>query len=215
MKLFYITGSCSLSVHMILAELAMKEGVDYAIEKYHKQTGLTDANTQFKTINPKGKVPCLTFDNEVLTEAPAILQFLADRFPGANLAPENGSMARVHLQSWLNFCASEYHKSFTPLFTGSYKTGTAEDEQRALTQIVDTIKQHLNYLDLHFADGRNFVMGDEYTVADAYVFAISRWLPAANLTLQSWPALEDYVNRISLRPATLAALEAEGINETV
>jgi glutathione S-transferase len=202
MKLYYAPGACSLSPHIVLREADRRFDLERVDLKAHR----TASGADFLQINPKGYVPALQLDgprSPVLTEGPAIVQYIADLVPDAHLAPPSGTFARYHLQEWLNFISSELHKQFGPLFDAR-TPDTVAQRQRA------KIGVRLLYLQ-DVLDDRAFLMGETFTVADAYLFTILRWCPANGIDLGLYPNLRDYEDRIAERPAVQAALSAEGI----
>jgi glutathione S-transferase len=201
MKLYYSPGACSLSPHIVLREAGLKFDlvrVDLATKK------LKDGGADFFPVNPKGQVPVLELDNgERLSEGPAIVQYVADQKPESGLAPANGTMARYHTQEWLNFVTSDLHKVFAPLFRA-----TTPDEFVKITK--ETLANKFTYLDKHLA-GRQYLMGDKFTVADAYCFTIVNWSNFKNIDLGAWPNLKAYMARVASRPKVQEALKAEGL----
>ena len=164
MKLYYSPGACSLSPHIVLREAGLAFEPVLASTKTHKLQDGTD----YYGINPKGYVPLLELDNgERLTEGPAIVQYIADQVPAKKLAPTAGTMARYRLQEWLNFITSELHKSFSPLFNPAMP-----EEGKALyrTRLGDRFK----WVDGQLA-GKNYLMGEDFSVADAYLFVVAGW----------------------------------------
>jgi glutathione S-transferase len=198
MKLYFAPGACSLSPHIVLREAGLPfelEKVDFASKKTHK-------SADFNAINPKGYVPTLELDGgEVLTEGPAIVQYLADKKPESGLAPAAGTMARYRLQEWLNFISSELHKQYSPLFRPTTPDETKAAQREVLGKRLSHVAQSL--------EGKTFLMGDTFTVADAYLFTILRWSKAVSLDLTPWPVLGQYMERVGARPAVAAAIEAE------
>ena len=201
MKLFYAPGACSLSPHIVLREV----GAEFALDRVDLATKTTQAGADFRAINPKGYVPALQLDDgAVLTEGAAIVQYLADAYPEAKLAPPPGTLDRARVHEHLNFTASELHKSFSPLFS---TTASDDAKQAAPAAIADRLDQ----LERHFADGRAYLLGDDYTVADAYLFVIAGWANHTGIGLDTWPNLKAFVGRIAARDAVKAALTAEGL----
>jgi glutathione S-transferase len=200
-KLYFKPGACSLSPHIVLREL----GLPFELERVDTKAQKTASGANFTAINPKKYVPTLQLDDgQVLTEGAAIVQYLADRKPDAMLAPPWGSMDRYHLQEWLNYVASELHKSFSPLFR-------APEEQRPALR--EAFAPKFDFLAAHL--GKNqFLMGERFTVADAYLFTVLNWTGRVGIDLGRWPALQSFVQRVSARPAVRAALEAEGLLQT-
>lgn len=200
MKLYYGTGSCSLSPHIVLSEL----GIDFELEKVNLKTKQTETGKDFNTIAKKSAVPLLVLDNgEQLTEGVAIIQYLADLKPASNLAPANGTFERVRLQEMLNYISTELHKSHFPLFHG--RCG-----EKAVEVYTDKIKKAYGYLS-EILDQQNYLMGDQFTIADAYAFTVINWHNFVNIDLSPWPTLEAYQERIAARPAVQSALQTEGL----
>lgn len=197
MKLYFKPGACSLASHIVLREL----GVDFTLESVDTQTRRTESGIDYKTINPKGYVPALDTGSAVLTEGAAILQYLAE---STSLVPPAGTLERVRLQEHLNYIASELHKAFGPYFKAS-----ATDGQRS--QAHEAIVRHFNYLESLLADGRAYLMGDVFTVADAYLFVVCSWAGVAGIDLKDWPSLKAVWDRVRARPSVKAAMQAEGL----
>lgn len=197
MKLYFSPGACSLSPHIVLIEAGLK----FTLEKVDLKTKQMANGGDFKTINPVGAVPALQLDDgQVLTEGSAIVQYLADLVPEKHLAPAAGKMERYRLIAWLNFIASEIHKGFGPMFM----PGMPDDAKKLL---LDRLIARLGYVETQLSG--DYLMGHEFTVADAYLYTILRWRGAFNLTLDRWPKLDAYFKRIDARPAVQAALAAE------
>ena len=200
MKLYYSPGACSLSPHIVLHEAGIPFQAILASTKTHKLADGTD----YYTINPNGYVPLLELDNgERLSEGPAIVQYIADQAPASGLAPAAGSMARYRLQEWLNFITSELHKSFSPLFNPAMP-----EEAKALyrTKLQDRFK----YVDQQL-EGKSYLMGDSFTVADAYLFTVAGWGKYVGVDTSGLARLSAYMGRVAARPAVQAALKAEGL----
>lgn len=199
MKLYYIPGACSLSPHISLREA----GVSFELDKV--DAGKTAGGEDFKTINAKGYVPALQLDSgEVLTEGAAVVQFIADQNPKAGLAPPAGTIARARLQEHLNFIASELHKAFGPLFNPQ----ASEESKKAAP---DQVAKRLDYVESLLADGRTFLLGDTFSVADAYLFVVANWTGPTQIGLDRWPKLKAFAARVAERPAVQAAMKAEGL----
>jgi glutathione S-transferase len=200
MKLYFSPGACSLSPHIVLLE----GGFAFDTEKVNLADKKTASGADFLAINPKGYVPTLQLDNgEVLTEGPAIVQYLADQVPGKQLAPVAGSMERYRLMEWLNFISTELHKTFSPLFK---PTATAEMKQTArdtLTARLDVIERQLQKQD--------YINGNQFSVADAYLFTVLGWTRHVHFELGRWPAVQGYLQRLAARPSVRAAMLAEGL----
>jgi len=197
-KLYFKPGACSLSPHIVLREL----GLPFDLEAVDTKAQKTASGADYTAINPKKYVPALQLDDgQVLTEGAAIIQYLADRKPDAMLAPPWGSLDRYRLQEWLNYIASELHKSYSPIFRAS-------EEQRPALR--DALAAKLEYVARNL-EKRQFLMGDRFTVADAYLFTVLNWSGGVAIDLDRWPALKSYLQRVSGRPAVRATLEAEGL----
>ena len=200
MKLFLKPGACSLCPHIVLAEL----GLPYETEAVDLRTKQTASGQDYWAINPKGYVPALLLDGgTLLTEVPAIVQYLADLAPEKQLAPANGSLERYQLQSWLGFIGTELHKSFGPFFNPAAPQEW-KDSARA------NLERRLAYVEAELA-GRDHLLGADFTVADAYLFTVLRWLVFVAIDLARWPRLQAYQARIAARPAVQAALQSEGL----
>lgn len=200
MKLYYTPGFCLLSPHIVLHEL----GGQFDVERVDVATKTTETGADFRAINPKGYVPALRLgDGEVLTEGAAIVQYLADSNGAQHLAPEPGTLARARLQEQLNFIASELHKAFGPLFQGA--TGEAKDAA------VANVGNRLDHMERQFADGRAYLLGDHFSVADAYLFVVARWTGPTGIGLARWPRLSTFVERVRQRPSVVAAMAVEGL----
>jgi glutathione S-transferase len=200
MKLFYSPGACSLSPHIVASEL----GLDVQLEKVDLKAHKTASGADFYALNPKGYVPALQLDDgSVLTEGPAIVQYLADRKPGAGLAPANGTVERYRLQEMLGFINSEIHKTYSPLFDD--KTTPEAREQK-----IDYLKKRYALIEKQLAD-RDYLFGDRFTVADAYLFTVTNWAHHVKADLAAFPNLQAFQKRVAARPAVQAAMRAEGL----
>lgn len=200
MKLYYKAGACSLASHIVLEESALP----YEIEAVDFKTKLTASGADFMQINPKGYVPALVLDNgELLTEGPAIVQYLADRVPEKRLAPANGTLERYRLQSWLTFIGTELHRSCTPFFNPA-----SGDAWKAAAMA--NLERRLEFVNGELA-GKAYLLGDAFSVADAYLFTVLSWMPYVKLDLSRWPNLTAFQARVAARPAVQAALKAEGL----
>lgn len=201
MKLYYLPGACSLASHIALREA----GVAFDLDKLDKASGKSESGDDFLAINPKGYVPALTLDDgEVLTEGVAILQHIADQHPEKNLAPAAGTRARTHLQEYLNYIATELHKSFSPLFNPE-----ASEEMKAAAK--KKAAQRLDLVEKWLSDGRSYLLGDTFSVADTYLFTVANWTGPTGIGLDSWPHLAAYQQRIAARDTVQSALKAEGL----
>lgn len=199
MKLYYSPGACSLSPQIVLQESGLAYEPVLASTKTHKLADGTD----FYSINPLGYVPVLELDNgKRLREGPAIVQYIADQVPQKNLAPANGSFERYELQQWLNFIGTEIHKGFGPLF----KPNTPENYKPIA---LAALSKRLQWVDEQLA-GRNYLLGDAFSVADAYLFTVSRWSKFVGLDISGMKNILAFQERMGQRPAVKAALEIEG-----
>lgn len=200
MKLYYAPGACSMSPHIALRE----SGLPFDLVKVDLKTKQNDSGEDYKRINPNGYVPCLVLDDgRTLTEGPAIVQYIADQVPAKHLAPPNGSFESYQLQQWLNFISTEIHKSFSPLFNPS-----ASDEHKAFArQILNarlaTTAQRL--------DQAPYLLGEQFSVADIYLFVTLTWAGYVGVDLSPWPALQHFAARVGQRAAVQQALRAEGL----
>lgn len=198
-KLYYSPGACSLSPHIVLREAGLPFTPVMASTKTHQLADGTD----FYTINPKGYVPLLELDNgERLSEGPAIVQYIADQVPASGLAPAHGTFERYRLQEWLNFITSELHKGYSPLFNPAMP-----EEAKALARA--KLAQRYAWVDEQL-EGKAYLMGETFTVADAYLFTVTRWAPFVSVDLSGLQQVQAYMGRVGERPAVRAALEAEG-----
>lgn len=199
MKLYYVPGACSLAPHIALREA----GLSFTLDKMDPATRRTADGEDYLKVNPKASVPALRLDNtEVLTEVAVILQYIADRKPDAGLAPA-GDMERYRLAEWLNYISSEVHKQLGPFFNPKLPPAWRENQLSLLAKRFDIIAERLK--------GRPYLMGQQFTVADAYLFVVLNWTDLFKLDMSKWPTLTDYLGRIAARPAVRAALKAEGL----
>lgn len=201
MKLFYAAGACSLSPHIVLRELDLP----FEIEAVDLRTRTTASGADFTGINPKGYVPALQLDDgEVLTEGAAIVQYLADRHAPGTLAPAAGTVERARLNGHLNFISAELHKAFAPLFNPAL---TPEAREAALAHL----GRKLDVVDRALDDGRPYLMGPDFSVADAYLFVVLNWTSMFGVDLTRWPHLDPFARRVVARKAVQAAMAAEGL----
>src|ERR1700716_2252235 len=200
MKLYIMTGACSMASNIALHEA----GIQFEISKVDRRTKRADG-VEFVTINPKGYVPALRLDDgQVLTENVAVLQYIADLKPAAKLAPPAGTLERYRLQEWLSFINSEVHKAFTPLFS-------SEATEETKTYARNYLAKRLAYLEGALGDN-TYLMGDQFTVADAYLFTVLGW--GAHVGVDIGPKLKSYVDRVRARPHVIEAMTAEGLIKT-
>lgn len=204
MKLYYKPGACSMASHIVLNEL----GQNFDLEKTDTKSGKTESGANFREINPNGYVPALQTDTgEVITENPAILQFLGDMSPDSGLVPANGTLERTRLQEILNFVSSELHKAYSPFFSVTKLNASAKELAEA------GIARRVGFIESKLSDGRAFLFGAQFTVADAYAFVVLNWSGFIEFDLQPWPLVQDYVERVRKRPAVIQAMTAEGLIE--
>ncbi|CAN7692747.1 glutathione transferase GstA [Acidovorax sp. LjRoot118] len=200
MKLYYSPGACSLSPHIALHEAGLAFTPVLASTKSHKLQDGTD----YYTINPLGYVPLLELDDGTrLREGPAILQYIADQVPLKMLAPQNGSLQRYRLQEWLTFIGTEIHKGFSPLFNPA-----TPEEYKTIAR--DKLLQRLQWVDGQLAD-KQYLMGEQFTVADGYLFTVTNWAKPTNLDISAFTHLAAYRDRVAARPAVQEAMKAEGL----
>lgn len=197
MKLYFSPGACSLASHIALREA----GLDCAYERVDLKGKKTAAGGDFNAINPKGYVPTLEIDQGTLTENVAVLQYIADLKPQSGLAPARDSFERYRLQEWLAYVNSEIHKTYKPYFDPR-----AGDDEKA--RATEKLAQRLDYVEQQLG-GKSYLLGERFSVADAYLYTTLTWLPLAKLDLARWPALRAYKQRIGERPAVRAAQAAE------
>lgn len=204
MKLYYAPGLCSLSPHIVLREAGL--AFDLVTTDVRAKTRAGGEN--YREVNPLGYVPALALDDGTLiTEGPAIVQYIADLVPEKGLAPPNGTLARTRLQGWLNFVATELHRNCTPIVSPAFSGHIGETGKQAFR---DRLATRFQFLDEHFK-ANDYLMGPAFTVADAYAFVITGWAPRVGVDLGKYPNLRAYRERILERPAVQAAMRAEGL----
>lgn len=200
MKLFYSPGACSLSPHIVASEL----GIPVELARVDLKTKTVAAEGDYWAINPKGYVPALQLDDgDVLTEGPAIVQYLADLKPEARLAPKCGTRERYHLQEMLSYINSEIHKGFSPLFDDA-TPDVVKAERR------EHLRTRYRLLDERLA-ARDYLFGDQFTVADAYLFTVTNWARGVKVDLSDLAGVLAFKKRVGARPAVQAAMRAEGL----
>ncbi len=199
MNLYYSPGACSLAPHIVMREA----GFPVELKKVDLKAKQFEGG-DYKTVNGKGYVPALRLeDGSVLTEAPVVMQYLADQKPESGLAPKAGSMDRYRLQEWLNFITSELHKGM-----GNFFNPALTDEWRKA--VTDRLSLRMDWLAKQL-EGKNYLMGDKFTVADAYLFVILNWAAPSKFDLSKWPVLQEYHKRVAARPKVQEAMKAEGL----
>ncbi|HQR20521.1 MAG TPA: glutathione transferase GstA [Burkholderiaceae bacterium] len=200
MKLYYSPGACSLSPHIV----AREAGLPVTLVKVDLKGKKTDTGDDYHALSGKGYVPLLELDDGTrLTEGPAIVQYLADRAPACKLAPANGTIDRYRLQEWLNFITSELHKQFSPLFDPTMPEEAKAKFRAKITGRLDWIVGQIG--------NHPYLMGQDFTVADAYLFTVLNWAQYTGIDLARWPLLVAYVARVAARPQVQAALTEEGL----
>lgn len=200
MKLYYSPGACSLSPHIVLNEA----GLPFEKIKADTKTKVLPDGSDYRSVNPLGYVPLLELDDGTrITEGPAIVQYIADQVPAKKLAPPNGTMERVKLQTWLNFVTSELHKGFSPLFNPSMP-----DEAKKIFR--ERLGTRFAYLDKHLSSN-DYLMGKDFSVADAYAFVVSNWAGRVDVDLAPHANVGAWRKRVGARPAVQDAMKAEGL----
>ena len=200
MKLYYSPGACSLSPHIVACEAELP----IELVKVDLQSKLTETGEDFRRLNPNGYVPVLILDDDNrLTEGPAIVQYLADLAPDNKLIPPAGTFERYQLQQWLNFISTEIHKSFSPLFNPVAPEAAKKLAIDTLMTRLETVAEHLS--------SHSFLLGENFSVADIYLFVTLSWGQYVNIDISRWPALARYADKISQRPAVQKAMKEEGL----
>jgi glutathione S-transferase len=200
MKLYFSPGACSLSPHIILHE----SGLQFTTEKVDLRGKQTASGEDYLGINPKGYVPALETDEGVLlTEGPAIVQYLADKVPEKQLAPANGTIERYQVMSWLTFIGTEIHKNYSPLFNPASSDEVKNNAKQNLTKRYGYVEKML--------DGREYLAGSQFSVADAYLFVVTNWAGMLKIDMSDFPNIGAFQKRIAARPAVQQALKAEGL----
>jgi len=200
MKLYYFPGACSLSPHIVLLEA----GLPHTMVKIDSKTKQTESGADYLAVNSKGAVPALQLDDgRVLTEGPAVVQYLADLKPESGLAPRAGTFERYQLMEILNYLTSEVHKSFSPLFNPA---SSAEVKETAVTNLA----KKFDWLS-GFLGKKPFLLGNTFTVADAYLFTLLNWTGHVKIGLDKWPVLAEFKARIAKRPKVIEAMKVEGL----
>jgi glutathione S-transferase len=200
MKLYYSPGACSLSPHIALLEA----GLPYDLVKVDLRAKKLENGDDFLKVNPKGQVPALALDSgELVTEGPVIVQMIADKAPGKNLAPARDSAERYKLLEWLNFITGELHKNFSPMFNPAIP-----DEVKNVFR--ERIMGKFKYLDAQLA-GRDYLMGKQFSVADGYLYTMLRWADGHKFDLSGLKNLMAFKERVAARPKVQEALTKEGL----
>ena len=200
MKLFFSPGACSFAPHIVLRE----SDSAFSLEKVDTARHLTADGTDYYTVNPKGQVPLLVLDDgATLSEGPVIAQYIADQAANTTLMPVAGSLARYRVMEWQNYVTSELHKSFTPLFNASF-------DLAAKTLHASLLRKKYEWVDSRLAD-TSYLTGEDFTVADAYLFTVTGWAKYVQLDLSELVNLQRFLSRVAARPAVRAAMQAEGL----
>lgn len=200
MKLFFSPGACSLAPHIVLRE----SDSAFSLEKVDTARHLTADGTDYYTVNPKGQVPLLVLDDgATLSEGPVIAQYIADQAANTTLMPVAGSLERYRVMEWQNYVTSELHKSFTPLFNASF-------ELAAKTLHAALLRKKYEWVNARLAD-THYLTGEDFTVADAYLFTVTGWAKYVQLDLSDLVNLQRFLSRVAARPAVRAAMQAEGL----
>jgi glutathione S-transferase len=200
MKLYFSPGACSLSPHIIAQEV----GIPLTLVKVDTASKKLADGGDYWAVNPKGYVPAVELDNgELLTEGPTIVQYLADRKPDAKLLPPAGTMERYRVQEMLGYINSEIHKTYSPLFRPTTTPELRKDREEYLRKRYGLVEKQL-------AKGP-YLFGEQFTVADAYLFTVTNWANFVKLDLSEFPNLLAFQGRVAARPAVQAALVAEGL----
>jgi glutathione S-transferase len=200
MKLFYSPGACSLSPHIVACEA----GIALELDKVDLKTKVTASGLNYSKVNPKGYVPALQLDDgEIMTEGPVIGQYLADQKPEAGLAPAAGTLARYRLQEMLGFINTEIHKAFGPLFNPA-------SQPEARNAAIGNLNKRYALIEQALAS-HAFLLGDRFTVADAYLYTVTRWTDPLKVDLSQFPQLRAFQQVVSARPAVQFALREEGL----
>jgi glutathione S-transferase len=201
MKLYYANGTCALSPHIALFE----SGLPFEARRVSLKTHTLDDGSDYYAINPKGYVPMLELDGgERLTEGPAIVQWIADQVPDRRLAPPAGTLPRYRLMEWLNFITAEVHKNYSLLFNPAIP-----EEVKAL--VATKLAERYRVADEALAR-QPYLLGDDFSVADGYLYAVTRWAPMMKIDLSGYAHLQDFMERVEARPAVQQALKAEGLS---
>ena len=200
MKLYAFPGACSLSPHIVLREL----GLPFELVKVNVKTRTLPDGTDYRKVHPLTYVPLLELDDGTrITEGPAIVQYLADQKPAAKLVPAAGTLERYRVLEWLNFITSEIHKSFSPLFNPTADAKVKEYTTQNIEKKFDWLNKQLT--------GKQYLTGDTFTIADAYLFVVTNWSNFVGIDLNRWPSLKAFQERVAARPKVREAMEAEGL----
>jgi glutathione S-transferase len=202
MQLYFSPAACSLASHIT----AREAGISVDLKRADTKTKKLEDGSDYLAVNSKGAVPALKLDNgQVLTEGVAIMQYLADQKPESGLAPKNGTLERYRVQEWLNYITSEVHKSFSPLWTPS-------NDQAVKDYALTNLKKKFDWIEKQLA-GKQYLTGDAFTIADAYLFTVVNWVNPLGIDITPWPLLKAFQARVAARPKVQEALAAEGLTK--
>jgi glutathione S-transferase len=205
MKLFFKAGTCALAVHIVLAEL----NLNYELEAVDLKTK-TSASGDFLEINPKGSVPALQLESgESLTEVAVINQYLVEQEKDTSLLPAAGTMERFRCLEWVNFIATDIHKSFSPIFHADRMIKNVESKTEMKMYFVELLKTKISLVAKQLGEN-DYLMGKQFTIADAYLFTVLSWSKHVGIDLSEWSAVNSYISRVSKRPAVIKAMQGEG-----
>jgi glutathione S-transferase len=200
MKLYYSPGACSMAPHIV----AREAGYQLDLEKVDIPSKKTAGGEDFWHINPKGYVPALKLDNgQVLTEVGVIIQYMADQKPESGLVPKAGTMERYHLMEAVNFAATEIHKQIGALFNPKMTPEMKEVQLGVIERRFNALEKAL--------EGKQYVMGEKFSVADAYLFTVLNWTGMHKIDLGKWPNIKGFMARVAARPKVQETLKAEGL----
>ena len=202
MQLYFAPGACSLASHITLREA----GIPFDLKRADTKTKKLSDGSDYYAINSKGAVPALRLDDgQVLTEGVAIMQYIADQKPDSKLLPKHGTIERYRVQEWLNYITSEVHKTFSPPWNPA-------NEQAVKDYALANLKKKFDWLNTQLT-GKKYLTGDNFTVADAYLFTVVNWSNFLAIDLAPWPALKEFQARVAARPKVQEALAAEGLTK--
>lgn len=206
MKLFYAPGACSLTPHIVMAELNMV----YELESVNLRDK-TCTSGDFRSINPKGSVPALKMeDGQVLTEAAVVCQYLVDQNPGNTMLGKFGTLERMRTLEWMNYVATEIHKNFTPLFGAERMFKSTETQADVKFFYKNSLNEKFGFLSEKLGQNE-YLTGKDFTIADAYLFNCLSWTKYVGMDLSPWSNLTAYMKRVSERPAVIKAMKEEGL----
>lgn len=207
MKLFYKSAACSLAPHIVMAELNMV----YELEAVDLKTKVCASGDDYRKINPNGSVPALRTDSgEILSEGAVIMQYLADQKPEAGLMPKLGTIERYRCMEWLNFIATDLHKNYTPLFFAGMIVKNADGQAEMKSYYIEVLKNKIAVASERLGN-KNFAMGDNFTIADAYLFTVLGWSKYVGVDFSHLPNMTAYMSRVGERTSVMRAMKEEGM----